>query len=89
MKKIITVVGLSLFLFGCDSADKIYTKDELKEDPALYKEMEVKCSDVSYRDKNKQNCENLSRAYMDKQMEKPKIKSYFDLSSPKKEKSVE
>nr|CRY97659.1 hypothetical protein [uncultured prokaryote] len=89
MKKIITVVGLSLFLFGCDSADKVYTKDDIKKDPALYKEMKVKCSDVSYRDKNKQNCENLSRAYMDKQMEMPNIKSSFDLSSPKKEKTVE
>lgn len=87
MKKLIAVFGLSLFLFGCDSADKSYTKDELKNDSALYKEMQKKCSDVSYREKNKQNCENLARAYMDKQMQMPDIKSSFDLSSPKKEKN--
>lgn len=87
MKRLIVVVGLSFLLFGCDSADKTYTKDELKNDSALYKEMQGKCSDISYREKNKQNCENLSKAYMDKQMEIPNIKSYFDLSSPKSKKT--
>ena len=87
MKKLIVVVGLSFFLFGCDSADKTYTKEEIKNNSALYKEMKEKCSDISYKDKNKQNCENLSRAYMDKQMETPNIKSNFDLSSPKSKKT--